>query len=458
MPVMAWMLVVISLLVTAFFTVAVQLSDTTNRDRSQKRALAAAEAGLQTAVYRLNQIRNPAVPSTMCMTDRSVSLVSGQCPAAPTEQLGNGASFTYYVTPELGTLIASQRTCVSLPGQTSIDTDRCITAIGTANGVSRRLQVRVTNQPGPPTFNQVGVLGKSLVFAGNSSKITSDVGTNGQARFGNSAETISNPSVGIAGAVQLGPGGTYSPVGGTSGQKVVGGVQNVDAFELPPIDFEAVESTATNVVTPGWSVSGAVYSAANRTFTINSGTVTMPPGTYHFCRVHLGVSVKWRFHSTLPTRIYVDSPDRSGSVCGAGTGTFTSDESVEINKEAGAEQLLDIFVSGTAQNDTRTNYSWCSPAGVPAQPEECKSDFMLDNSVWIEASVYAPNTSVQANNSVTWIGAVGADKIRFNNSITFTLTDAVKNRPSGSQGAALRTAWGECRAAPTVATDPESGC
>jgi hypothetical protein len=39
MPVMTWMLVVVSLRVTGFFTVSLQLSDTTNEDRSSKRAL-----------------------------------------------------------------------------------------------------------------------------------------------------------------------------------------------------------------------------------------------------------------------------------------------------------------------------------------------------------------------------------------------------------------------------------
>ena len=54
LPVASGMLMVVSILVVGFFTVAMGVNTTSVEDRSSKRALAAAEAGLQTAVYRLN--------------------------------------------------------------------------------------------------------------------------------------------------------------------------------------------------------------------------------------------------------------------------------------------------------------------------------------------------------------------------------------------------------------------
>jgi type II secretory pathway pseudopilin PulG len=454
MPVTTWMLLVVSLLVTAFFAVSLQLSDTTDKDRSQKRALAAAEAGLQTAVHRLNLIRTPPVPANMCMTHQAVSpLTGGECPPSTVEQLGNGSSVYYYVTPE-------GEDCLDLPVPSGTSsTDRCVTSVGIANGVQRRLQVRVANTPGPPSFTQIGAVGKSLFAAGNSSKIWSDIGTNGEGRFGNSAETFTNSAIDITGSLKLGPGGSYVPEPGTSGQNIRGGVENVPAFTLPEDDFEAPEIGARNVLESSVRTHlGSRYTHATRTFSMASGTYTFLPGTYHFCRVHLGNSVELKFHATLPTKIYVDSPDRPGTVCAAGSGTFTADNSVKINLDAGHEELLDIYMYGTLLNDIRPRYTWCDPQGSPQKPEECRSDFMLDNSVEFKGVVSAPNTTVQTNNSVKWWGAVGADKIRFNNSIEFTLTDAVKNRPSGSQGAAERAAWGECRPQPDDPNNPESGC
>jgi hypothetical protein len=460
MPVMTWMLVVVSLLVTGFFTVSLRLSDSTNADRSSKRALAAAEAGLQTAVYRLNQID---VPATQCLADGPAPPGAGsECAASSPYPLGDGASFTYYVTPTFENLGAAA-SCVSLPDQEVMPTDRCITAIGTVNGETRRLQVRVTNLPGPPTFNQVGVLGKTQVFAGNSSKIWSDVGSNTNVHFGNSAETYHvGGHVDVDGSVLRGPGSTYTTEG--SSQSVAGGQVFVSAFEFPPIDFAAAEAAAANKTwTSANAPSGSSYSTSgntNRHLTV-TGISMLPPGTYVFCRVLIRDGAQWRFHGTQPTRVYIDSPNRVGSPCydqPDPAGTFWAENSNLINMNAGKEHLLDIFVGGTPWNGTRSRPSWCSPAGSPPKDEECRSDFILGNSTHIEASVYAPTTTVEANNSVHWWGAVGADRIRFNNSIEFHLTDAVKNRPSGSQGAALRTAWGECRPTPTSASDPESGC
>jgi Tfp pilus assembly protein PilX len=455
MPVMTWMLVVVSLLVTGFFTVSLQLSDTTNEDRSSKRALAAAEAGLQTAVYRLNQLP---VGDSQCLADAPATPGAGsECTPSSSYSLGDGATFTYYVTQTFANQAAGA-SCVTLPNQVSVDTDRCVTAIGTVNGVSRRVQARVTNLPGPPTFNQVGVLGRTQVFLGNSSEVKSDVGTNGNAHFGNSAKTFELTNIDVEGAVLRGPGSTYTTEG--SGQVVAGGQVFVPAFEFPSIDFAAAQTAALNLKTPPptWTKPG--YNSTTKQWTV-SGTQTLDHGTYLFCRLHLNDGAKLKFHGTQPTKVYIDSPTRVGSPCygqGDPAGTFTADNSNEINIEAGKEHLVDFFVGGTPWNGTRSRYSWCSPAGSPPKNEECRSDVVMDNSVKIKASVYAPTTTVEANNSVEWTGAIGADKIRFNNSVKFELTGAVKDRPSGSQGAALRTAWGECRPDPAQVSNPESGC
>lgn len=456
MPVMTWMLVVVSLLVTGFFTVSLQLSDTTNEDRSSKRALAAAEAGLQTAVYRLNQID---VPPTQCLADAPVAPGAGsECPVSTSVSLGSDASFRYYVTPE-----GAASECVTLPEQGNMPTDRCVTAIGTVNGVTRRLQVRVANQPGPPSFNQVGLLGRTQVFAGNSSKMWSDVGSNGNVTMGNSAEIHKPGSIDVDGGILRGPGSTYTTEG--SSQKIAANpaFEFVPAFEFPAIDFAAAQAAALNLQ-PGWTrPSGSSYSTTGDTkghLTV-TGTSTLPPGTYLFCRLFIEDGKQLRFHGTQPTKVYIDSPNRVGSPCYGQpepAGTFWAVNSALINQNAGKEQLVDVFVGGTSFNGTRSRPSWCSPAGSPPKEEECRSDFILGNSVHFSGSVYAPTTTVEANNSVHWWGAIGADKIRFNNSVEFQLTKAVKERPSGSQGAALRTAWGECRPAPDTASNPESGC
>jgi hypothetical protein len=438
-------------------SVSLRVNDTSADDRSSKRALAAAEAGLQVAIYRLNQL-NQTVSTTRsvsCLTTTWVAPTSGNCPGV-TESLGNGAQYTYYVTYEGG---ASG--CVQLPGTSPTTLDRCITSIGSAGGVTRRIQTRVISESIIPPFNQVGLVGKSLVFAYNSANLNTDVGSNLRVVFENSVNVYDNDAINVEGKVSLLEGGTYEY---ENSVKVDGGTQFIDTpFEFPMPDFEAVENSNSNSTLT--TDLGTAWNSSTRRINIASGEKTIRPGTYHVCGVTLGNSVKLKFSHTggARTRIFVDSPWRPGSMCSTqsdiSAGTFTADNSVEINKEVGErEELLDIYMWGTPGNDVRSRYPWCEPINHPTQTATCKSDFMLDNSVNFYGAVYAPNSTIQAHNSVKFYGATAADKIIFFNSVDFFLTGPMKSKPSEAPGAAERKGWIECKAAPTTASDPESGC
>ena len=459
LPVATGMLMVVSILVVGFFTVAMGVNTTSVEDRSSKRALAAAEAGIQTAVYRLNLLNQSSQANAgNCLTTTWVTVTTdGQCPGL-TESIGNGAQYTYYVTPAT---TAGSAGCVTLPNVATSAIDRCITSVGIVNGVRRRLQTRVVSQPTIPAFNQVGLIGKSLVYAYNAAKLISDVGSNQRVIFHNSVNVEDNPSIDVDGKVMILAGGTYTY---QNSVKIDGGTETITTpFNLTTPDFEGPENSNNNAALPNSVFEG---NRNLRRFRIaDSSSYTMPPGTYHFCNVRLGNSVKWRFSHTggARTKIYVDSPSRPGSESCAGqaepAGTFTADNSVEINKEVGErEELLDVYMYGTPYNDTRAMYSWCEPIHQPNEPATCRSDFMLDNSVNFYGGVYAPNSTIQVHNSGKIWGALAADKLLFFNSVDFTLTGEMKNRPGEGGGAAQRRGWAECRPLPTVATDPESGC
>jgi hypothetical protein len=462
LPVATAMLLVISLFVIAFFSVTLQVNDTSIKDRSSKRALAAAEAGLQTALYRLNQYgtNNPNQP-TQCFTTAWVAADGGgKCPPA-TGLLGNGATYTYYVSRELGTEL-----CLGVAGA---GTDRCITAVGIAGGVQRRVQLRASRLTGPLSYKSIGLMSKSLMYAGVSSELTSDLGANGLVHFGNSAKTFANSSAGIAGAIFLAPpGGTEDYYTSGSGQDIAANpdLQPVSTpFVFDTIDFEVPENSARNVLESSVRTHmGSHYTHSSLTFSMSSGTYTFLPGTYYFCRVRLGNGARLNFSTTAATQIYVDSPSRGpDSPCyflsNPGPeyplGTFWAENSNRIN-EGGREELLEIFMHGTSYNGNRTlPTSWCNPSGDPPHTDKCESDFLLSNSSWFEGMVNAPNTTVEINNSGdAFKGAIAADKILFNNSVKFELTDAVKDSAPPTSGGIGRGNWIECR----PANDHQSAC
>jgi type II secretory pathway pseudopilin PulG len=476
LPTAMSMLMVVSLLVAAGLATSTQLSQSSNRDQDRKRALSAAEAGLQTAIYRLNQIRNPAVPGTMCLTTAPVAadVGTGECPASPTESLGNGAYFYYYVSRRLG----DTGTCALTPGQVAGTRDRCVTAVGTADGVTRRLQVRVSEQDVFGGFFDVGLLGKSLVYAYNSISMTADIGSNAAVYLNNSI-TVDDGSqpLNVDGKVKLLEGGTYTAINSVS---VEGGLENItEPYELPQADFERFDGESGGVAAPSENDNSSLptpyYNAANKSFIVSTGPVTINPGTYYLCHFFLGSSVNFRINnqglnfSNGMTRILIDSPARPGNNCPAvpttytalTAGTFGVDNSVLVNDHTKREELFQVYMygSGNEQEDLPTSrYSWCTRQVSPLLPGECRSDFMLDNSVQFYGSVYAPDSTVQARNSVQIWGGLAGDKIRLFNSVSFTVTPEVQTAPALAAGAALKKGWTECRPNPSVTGDPESGC
>jgi type II secretory pathway pseudopilin PulG len=476
MPTAVSMLMVVSLMVAAGLATSTQLSQSSNRDQDAKRALSAAEAGLQTAVYRLNQIRNPAVPGTMCLTTAPVAPTGSpaECPASPQESLGNGASFYYYVSPRLGV----SGTCALSPGQVASTRDRCITSVGTADGVTRRLQVRVAERDVFGGSYNVGLMGKSLVYAYNSVKMSADVGSN-TAVYLNNSITVDDGSapLNVDGEVKLLEGGSYTAINSVN---VEGGLETItQPYEMPQADFESYDGEAGGVAAPGEnnnsSLSTSYYDAANRSFVVPTGTVTINPGTYYFCHFLLRDSVRFRINNggltvnNGMTRILIDSPARPGNNCPASpttysastAGTFGIDNSVLVQDLTKREELLQVYMYGSGNEEehlTTSRYSWCTRQSSPLLPGECRSDFMLDNSVEFYGSVYAPNSTAQAHNSVKIWGGIAADQIRFFNSIEFTVTPELGTAPALTAGAVTRKGWTECRTQPTVAGDPESGC
>ena len=173
---------------------------TASRDSSNKRALAAAQAGLNVGVYRYGLIS--ASPSASfaekCVTDREEAWksTSPHCPVATGYLNDTGASSSYYLTPDMSTSLTGMST-VATECASSGAGDRCLTAIGTVSGVTRRVQERVRVLE---LFTIHGLLGlektqinSSESWGGKNFQITSDTGSNGPITFGNNVNAPGAP-------------------------------------------------------------------------------------------------------------------------------------------------------------------------------------------------------------------------------------------------------------------------
>ena len=286
----------------------------------------------------MNQSSSAALPANRCLT--TVAVVPGTAPAAAgecpgqTEQLGNSAQYTYYVTPQLG----ASGACASVPGVTPLPTDRCITVVGTVNpgatnAVSRRVQMRASTKRAFTDFSRAGSSASRSCYSNNSLKFECDIGSNGHVDLRNSIDVYTSGSV-------------------STGKVMCATRRHLRLRELGlrcraaprpttlpstlPADRLRVPREQT-ITTPRFPAS--VFNQTTRVFNIPSGDYTMPAGDLPLLQRDLGNSVKLSMSGSQRTRIYIDSPDRTGSVCGAGTGTFTRatpSRSTEVGRTRGA--------------------------------------------------------------------------------------------------------------------------
>jgi len=437
-PVVVAVMAVVSLLAAGGALAALGANDGANEDRRSKRALAAAEAGIQEAAYRLATLR-PDQTKCLGVNGTVVTPVGGECPTPVDGSVAADTTFAYHATPALSATAACAD--LSTPAYDPTATDHCITSSGTAAGIKRRLQarVRVTRRT---IFGVIGLLGLDSVTIENSGKVWSDVGSNGLVRGGNSTELYGDVMV---------PTSAPNPTISGSPQPEV--VQTPAPWALGPTDFAPAVASNDNAALPG--ALGTAWTASTREAVLTGRSYTLPAGTYLMCELWVDQAVDLYLSgatATNPVRIFIDSPDRPGSDCASGRGRLCMDNSITFNRPGDAA-ALEVYVYGSA--------ALCESGrpGMLFQASSYRTDapVVLNNSVDFNGTIYAPTSAVRLNNSIKMDGGIAARSIYLENSVEFTNPDSVKVKPPAT-GPVRRLSWVECRSRPTDAADPESGC
>ncbi len=202
LPVAIMVLFIVLTLTAAAVAVSVQTSSTTQRDNNVKAALAAAEAGLETATYRLDILHPKETGEKNCVGRETVeapSLTGGYCKEVK-EELGNKASYSYWTSEALG----SSASCVgqNITSQESL-TQRCVVAEGVFNGVKRRVSQRIAAFVAKPLFPVHGVTGLKKVSMSNNTIDKGSAGSNGEIEVSNNGNVSEVCELGPSGKVKL---------------------------------------------------------------------------------------------------------------------------------------------------------------------------------------------------------------------------------------------------------------
>jgi Tfp pilus assembly protein PilX len=426
MPLVMGMLLIVSIAAGAVAATSMTASDQATGDRNAKRALAAAEAGLQVANLRLNN--RLGLGASQCL----VGTPSGiECPTSGAGDLGNGATYQYWVSQQL----AAGDACGSVPTQTQTGRERCITAQGIVEDVKRRVQTRVLDLPTISSLLPIpGVVGLNRIRLLNDSQFEGRAGSNGQ---------ISASGDLTVQGIDLGPAGSAS-----------GSIDYTQAPPSPVVHAEPLTLTAVPVGDTAtinqnaWLVgaSGATYTAADRSLRV-TGTLTLTQsGDYNLCKLDFqGGSI--RLAAGVSARIFVDAPDaaRPGSGCpsGNGWGEINANNSVSMNP-GGDPANFQLFVVG-----------W-DPASTYGQSQGRATVTFL-NQLTLNGLLYAPNAAVNLQNDTTVTGGIAAYDLVANNKLNFVWDPAAAEWDDTRVHYALQ-GWRECRPEAPTPGDPESGC
>jgi Tfp pilus assembly protein PilX len=364
-------LVVVVALIGVTAIAAQDSSDTSVRGAAQDRALAAADAGAQVALFRLNTTGSTGATGTM----------------------GNGATYSYTVSP----LSSSSSPCAGLWVQSSGQSvqQACITSSGTVHGYTTRVEDRVVAYtPPPPTFPVNGMFAINGFTVGNNFTGDATIATNGQMSFAGGSNSITGGLEYPSGEPPTGYTCTGSCVPMPQASPIT-----VPTGPSPSAYANAASSNKDAAITNwgGLNFSGTTGANAYELEDASTGTanpVTFPPGTYYFCDVNAANTNTVTFNAAAsaspsnPVIIYVDSPSRAGSNCPAGTGNFAAGfNKFNITGIAGEASAFQIYVSGT-----------------PGCTTTCSDILSKNNGTYQDIEVFAPNSQLNSKNGATLQG------------------------------------------------------
>lgn len=415
-------LLVMSILAGVAVQAAVAGSDGSNGDARAKQAFQAAESGLRAATYRTTMLQ-PAPEKCVVL---AVAVPSGGlCGPTPSEALGNGSSFTYRTTPALTE--ADRCAGLSVRTQNAL-TQRCVTATGTTDGVTRRLQTRIAAYAATPLFPVAGILGLRYVeLKGNVQIPGTTVATNGALTLDGNVE--------IGDAI-VGPKGKVVEKGNTTTRSQTTRTSAQGPYVLSPVDPGTSATTNSNgrivnglkspPVSPYDAVSsgsGLTYDASKRALKATGNTtLTLGGGVYNFCSISVAGNFNLVIASGAKVSIYVDSPDNPNSGCPAGSGGMSISGNLSSGSSDSDPTALQFYVYGTNDGAGRLD--------------------IRGNST-LRATIYAPQSLVTFAGNTKLIGGIAAGAVELAGN-SFQYDDRAGGLQTGSVGTYYRTAWREC--------------
>jgi len=396
----------------------VDVQQGTHRDHEAKEAIAAADAGANIALLRLNRYLPYISTTHPCVGPKGEyqTATSGWCPATTAEKVGN-ASYSYMIS--------------AYPASGTIN----VVAVGTSGTVSRRVNVAMKAVSGKNVFANEKVLGQETITLGGNVRIETDIGTNGTIESNGTPTICGNDRHGV---------GKEAPTPSCSGEKTEEN-KNLPGI-TPPTNIETENDNCRLTKTCASAEQVDVYSKKNslpfstttRVLKIDSSQqLTMGGSVYLVCK--LEIQGKLYIPAGVRPQIYVAAPESKfcPSVKSGETqveiGAAGVIESSGFNPGQGTYEVPSIFVLGNGA---------VKIDGTPKTTDE--------------VMLYAPYSEIEMKGNATWNGMIAGKKLNINGNVTITSNPNIQPPEITLASTFQRTQYVECVGA--TASPPNANC
>ncbi len=400
----------------------VDVQQGTRRDHDSKEAIAAADAGANIALLRLNRYLPSLSVSHPCIGPNGEyqTASGGWCPSTATESVG-GATYSYAVSAYASSGVLN------------------VVSVGSSGTVQRRVNVALMTASGKSVFADEKMIGQDEIKLQGNFQIKTDIGTNGNVvRVGSSGSVCGDQRYGI----------------GKESQQPVScsGVKVEENRELPAIVPPAnIATENSNCLLAQKCTSGPYagkidtyskkvdstnpWKASDRSINVGSqATLTMNGNDYFVCQINVNPGTLI-MSAEAHVRIFVDTPEHCG------------------------------LPSGATQVDIGGNSNIKSSAYIPSQGKyEIPSIYMLGNgkvelagnSGANQVMIYAPQSEIEIQGNASWIGMIAGRRIYLHGNPIFESNPNIKEPEIFYAGHFQRTRYVECTGA--TASPPNANC
>lgn len=453
--------VVISIIVLALtFAVAalavqqsISAQEHTRRDEHVKRAQAAADAGIDAAIFQLDKADlggalqiDPLNPQDVA-TQTCISRVDAGAAGFDLVDLPAGASWCPAVSEDLGASSYEYRISRlsrvgsgSCGGGATLSLDREIVSAGTSDGVTRRVRARL--QAPVSLFSGAAVQSASsdtpMTMSGTAS-VLGNVHANHDIAGTGGAPTI-------AGNATPGPDHTVSGI-----VPALSDNPACQRFSLPLVSQGDAPTINDNEGTPtgaGWTAGcvdhltglvpvpcdppllpatgGVDWDAAKRDLRIwGNAKLTLDGRTYSFCKLRIeGQGILVVPAGATPTRIFLDAPGSCAGVTDAGQVTIDGLGRITNCHQQTEPASLQLYALGSGSSTTTQTLAGGAPLAADLTATLCGANLPL---VGVPMTVYAPRSLVSLGGSTALAGQVAADVVRMSGAAAVHPVDALAN-------------------------------